>query len=575
MSIPDDDEPPSGEVPGAEGIEGLFDELAEAAEASRPAATDAAAPTSDPGLGGLGDLLDEQAGSTSADDDLRGLLDDVPLDPGSASGPDEALPAEGPASPVPLDAAASSGGALAAVGEAPSELEADAPAEARSPEADANAGPPSLEPPSAHEPTPPSLEPAPPSLEPAPPSLEPAGPGPGSERAPASLEPPASPAATRAPTRADAPPSGGGLAGLAGDPASPLGGRLLGSLPTMQGPGLFGSATFSELPDAPLDPLPGMDRNQPLISAEESEAIIRAMRAGSLAPASLAPPPSVTPGAPPEARPMVFGAPDELLRRFVEQADRVALELADVLVGALLEQVAVVADTEPAESAVETASIVFEPYVESGTAWDVVVTGQGRPWATVVLGGSLADVVLARRLGAEGTVARPGTRSRAMNALGRRVLAPIAEACVATVASGLTPALGGWGLVPAGSTVVRIALTAPCLRVAVRVRIGDIEDDALVAIYEDALVSRPGGEEAQAETERRMQTSLQDIEVELAALLGETLISVRDLLALEVGSVIRLSGTPDAPVPVTASGTPVLSGMPIVHQGNLAIEVIT
>ncbi len=571
MSSPDDDEPPSGREPASDDLEGFFDELP---AAPRPEATEGDVPTAESGLGGLSDLLEEAVGAAPVEDDLRGLLGDAPPAPGV-----EGL-FEGDARGAPA-----SNGALPSSEEDAARASASEPdAEAESPGRGAatNEGPPSLEPLSAGEPAspsldpaPPSLEPAPPSLDPAPPSLEPAPAQPGPESAPASLEPPASPLATRAPARGGAPLGAAGLAGLSGDPASPLGGRLLGSLPTMQGPGLFGSATFSELPDAPLDPLPGLDRNQPLISAEESEAIIRAMRSGSLAPASLAPPPSVTPGAPADARPMVFGAPDELLRRFVEQADRVALELADVLVGALLEQVAVVADTEPAESVVETASIVFEPYVEGGTAWDVVVTGQGRPWATVVLGGSLADVVLSRRLGAEGTVARPGPRSRAMNALGRRVLSPIAESCVSTVARGMTTGLDGWGLVPAGSTVVRIALTAPCLRVAVRVRIGDIEDDALVAIYEDALVSRPGGEEAQAETERRMQTSLQDIEVELAALLGETLISVRDLLALEVGSVIRLSGTPDAPVSVTASGTPVLSGMPIVHQGNLAIEVTT
>lgn len=354
---------------------------------------------------------------------------------------------------------------------------------------------------------------------------------------------------------------GGGLFGVAEDPAgeAPVGGDLFASEPGV------------ELPENSLDPVEGVG-GQPLISAEESEALIQAMRAGSLAPAALSPPEPAS--AATDATTVRLGAPEELLRRAIERADRVVQDLADAVVGALLEQVGIVADADVMDSAVAPIEQTFEAYVATATAWDAVPRGARGPWATIVLGGNFADVVLSRRLGADGAVAKPSARSR-VSALGRRVLAPVAAGCVRVVANGLVDGLAGAELVAAGSTELKVVPSAPCLRLGVRVRMGEIEDDVLVVLYEPALAPRPGTGRETAEGVVRMRNALHDVDVELRATLGTARMSVRELLALGTGSVVRLNGTPERPVTVSAAGTPVLSGMPIVHQGNMAIEVIT
>jgi flagellar motor switch protein FliM len=340
------------------------------------------------------------------------------------------------------------------------------------------------------------------------------------------------------------------------------------------------AAPFSLPPAGALDAIaaePGalegqreLEGSQPLISAEESDAIIRAMRAGSIAPAALSPAPSVSPTGPGEAKPYQLGAPGAPLRRAVDRADRAAQELAEAVIASLLEQVGVIADAEVLGTEVSPVEETFAPYLVTATAWEAMPKGEAAPWATVVLGGSLADVVLARRLGADGAVAKPVLRKGGVGPLGRKVLLPIAEACLSAVGRVMIERPPALALVAAGAAETPPAPSAPCLRIGARVSLGDVEGDVLVVLHEPALAPR-----AEGQGDSRMRLALTDVDVELCASLGVARISVRDLLSLGLGSVLRLSGSPERPVLVSASGTPVLSGMPIVHEGNLAIEVIT
>ena len=73
----------------------------------------------------------------------------------------------------------------------------------------------------------------------------------------------------------------------------------------------------------------------------------------------------------------------------------------------------------------------------------------------------------------------------------------------------------------------------------------------------------------------RVIDALGDVEVDLVAVLGRCPFTVRSLLALDCGSVLRLDGAPETPVELQVDGVPVLRGMPVVKDGNLAIEVKT
>jgi flagellar motor switch/type III secretory pathway protein FliN len=342
-----------------------------------------------------------------------------------------------------------------------------------------------------------------------------------------------------------------------------------GPAPFEAGPPPVSELSEAESFDA-LEQRPAGD--QPLISAEESDAIIAAMRAGSLRPAAE---PAIEPSgkvhfkSAHEAQRTQLGAPDAPLRKAMELADRVCGDLADVVLDKLLQLASVIASASLLPSEVLSVETALEPYVATGAGWDVMAGTSLR--GTVVIAGNLADVLLARRLGAADAVLKPGPRSRGLSPLGRRVLSPFADAILDCVARSFFGERKELRLVAAGSTPTKLAPFAPCLKFGVRARFGEIEDDVVVVLYDEALASAAPKEGLS--TQDAWGRILSEVDVEIVARLGIAYASVRDFLALGTGSVLRLDGSPERPVSLLVDGTPVLSGMPIVHEGNLAIEV--
>jgi flagellar motor switch protein FliM len=72
----------------------------------------------------------------------------------------------------------------------------------------------------------------------------------------------------------------------------------------------------------------------------------------------------------------------------------------------------------------------------------------------------------------------------------------------------------------------------------------------------------------------RLAARLSHAEVEVVAILGHAQSTVREVLRLNVGDVIRLNEPPDTPVKVSVEGRQKMIGLPVVRHGNLAIEVI-
>jgi flagellar motor switch protein FliM len=71
----------------------------------------------------------------------------------------------------------------------------------------------------------------------------------------------------------------------------------------------------------------------------------------------------------------------------------------------------------------------------------------------------------------------------------------------------------------------------------------------------------------------RMTSALFGTDVELVAVLGELHSTVRELLALRAGDVLRLESTPEEPLDARVGDTIVFHGMPAVRRGNLALQV--
>ena len=60
---------------------------------------------------------------------------------------------------------------------------------------------------------------------------------------------------------------------------------------------------------------------------------------------------------------------------------------------------------------------------------------------------------------------------------------------------------------------------------------------------------------------------------EAVALLGDYVSTVREVLGLRVGDIVRLSTTPDEPLVVRVGDKNVFLGSPVVHHGNIAVQI--
>jgi flagellar motor switch protein FliM len=73
---------------------------------------------------------------------------------------------------------------------------------------------------------------------------------------------------------------------------------------------------------------------------------------------------------------------------------------------------------------------------------------------------------------------------------------------------------------------------------------------------------------------QRIAIRLTQAEVDVVAYLGSMPSTVKELLALSVGDVIRLDHVPQNPIDVRVGGITKMRGMPVVEHGNLAVRIV-
>jgi len=70
-----------------------------------------------------------------------------------------------------------------------------------------------------------------------------------------------------------------------------------------------------------------------------------------------------------------------------------------------------------------------------------------------------------------------------------------------------------------------------------------------------------------------MVARLSFAELEMVAVLGRAKSTIRSVLSLKVGDLVRLNEAPDAPLQVYVEGQKKMIGVPVVSHGNIAVEV--
>lgn len=309
--------------------------------------------------------------------------------------------------------------------------------------------------------------------------------------------------------------------------------------------------------------------NEPLLSKEETDALLDAMRAGGALEQT--------------ADSVDLTAPDRPLRDALSKADRTGQLYAKVAAKLFLRRLGhtATAEEEPAEI------VPFNVFANSfphGTAIAVLRTSDNSS-AFLAIGPALVQFILDARMGADTRAADPEGAGvpQTLSNVDREVLRPFMEALTDTFNrhwSETRSRLMLERVLPRTADMPPMAQFEPLLRIGFRATpTAAGTDDIVFALTSGAVLNTVPREPAtslvapSADDRQRMLSSVAETDVESIAVLGLAESSVDELLKLQVGDILRLDSVPGQPVPVYVESVKLIRGMPVVQHGNLAIEV--
>lgn len=308
---------------------------------------------------------------------------------------------------------------------------------------------------------------------------------------------------------------------------------------------------------------------EPLLSTDETEALLQAMRSGGGSNSQ-------------SAKEVELGSPDQRLRKTLGKADDVARDWAAEVRKVLRRMLGISASVRESHSDVVPYSVIAQSLLP-GAAICCLRTSEGAP-CFLVLGVGLTSFVINRRLGGaaskqEGVVEEPRSF---LSAVDRRIVRPFCEEVNNTFAQrwaeGLSLSIADVLARPVD--MPRLGQFEPMLRVSLNVSFGvDSSEEISIVLSGDAIRAQSPAEAALPDPVRpvdrtRMVARLALAELELVAVLGKANSTVRKVLSLNVGDVIRLEEAPTEPLQVYVEGQKKMVGAPVVSHGNVAVEIL-
>jgi flagellar motor switch protein FliM len=312
---------------------------------------------------------------------------------------------------------------------------------------------------------------------------------------------------------------------------------------------------------------------EPLLSTDETDALLQAMRNGA-------------PGASASAKDVELGSADQRLRKSLGRADDVARDWA-VEVRKVFRRMLGVSASVRETSTDLTPYSVSQQAVSPGACVCVLRGADGSP-CFMVLGPGLTSFVLNRRLGGGADATAPVSQGEDVRAflspLDRRIVRPFCEEVLQAMHT-------VWGPEEVQLTLVevlgrpidmpRLGQFEPLLRVPLTVSLGmDTPQEELTILFSGNSIRAPQVEESPSEPspvasgdKARMVARLSFAELELVAVLGSAKSTVRTVLSLSVGDVLRLEEAPSSPLQIFVEGQKKMIGVPVVSHGNIAVEV--
>jgi flagellar motor switch protein FliM len=309
--------------------------------------------------------------------------------------------------------------------------------------------------------------------------------------------------------------------------------------------------------------------HEPLLSPEETSALLDAMRSGSEVDS---------------VEPLDLTSAERPLRDALGTADTCARAIAEALDKLMLRQTGSPSSTEelPAEI---TPYKVVRSAIPQGAAI-VPFRATDGSMGVMTLGPSLVAFVLDRRMGAPLNKEMPPEPRASLSLLDRRLLEPFAVSLVEVFGKHWCDDPKAFASSPVISQPADLPMLPqfePLLQVVFRVAPTGLTGDQLVIAMTSGIVSRAKSKtlvrvpvSAPTEFDRsRMTAALGGTEVEAIVLLGDYVSTVREVLGLRIGDMVRLSTTPDEPLEVRVGDRSVFRGSPVVHHGNIAVQIQT
>jgi flagellar motor switch protein FliM len=310
---------------------------------------------------------------------------------------------------------------------------------------------------------------------------------------------------------------------------------------------------------------------EPLLSSDETEALLAAMRNGAANAQA--------------AKELELGSTDQRLRQSLERADAVGKDYALEL-RKLLRRVTGVPHAVREGSADVVPFNVFASSMQQGAGIGTLKLA-GKVVGFVVLGPRVTVRVLSRRLGGAVPPAdAPEEEPRQfLSPVDRRIARPFLTETLDLFNSfwGMEDMVLELGdVLPRAADLPRLPQFEPLLRLPMTVAVTPEQAEEMCVVLTSAAVPsvntapalEPAAPPVSNEDRARLAARLAHAEVEVVAVLGHARSTVRDVLRLNVGDVIRLNEPPDTPIRVSVEGRQKLFGLPVVRHGNLAIEVI-
>ncbi len=312
---------------------------------------------------------------------------------------------------------------------------------------------------------------------------------------------------------------------------------------------------------------------EPLLSSEETDALLDAMRASEGQ-------------APPSVDSVDLTTADRGLRENLGYSDRAADRFCATAVKAFLRGVGVATSIEPEPTEI-TPYDLFRSALPNGAGLATLRSHNGSQ-AILLVGPSLVGAVLERRLGApvadDEDAALPSAVPGVLSAVDRRVIRPFL--------AGLADAFASAWCRPGTRLEVDRVIARPdelpdfersesLLRLGWRAVPQGLSSDKLHVmipsgfLFDTGPEMRSGNPMPSRNDRAKLVGRIQGATVEMAAVLGSARTTVRDVLRLRRGDVLRLENIAGTPVSLSVQGSTVAHGQPCIHHGNMAVELVS